>query len=51
MESFQKYLQSKEGKDKKDKKEKKLIKWENFVFFLRFVIVAAPFNWFSPDKL
>jgi hypothetical protein len=43
MESFQKYLLSKEGKDKKDKKDKKEKKWENFVFFLRFVIVAAPF--------
>ncbi len=43
MESFQKYLLSKERKDKKDKKRKKLIKWENLVFFLQFVIVAAPF--------
>ncbi len=41
---FSKILFVKKRKRQKRQKRKKLIKAENFVFFLRFVIVAAPFN-------
>jgi hypothetical protein len=36
-------------KRRKRQKWKKLIKWENFVFFCRFVIVAAPFLTTHPE--
>jgi hypothetical protein len=41
---FSKILFVKRRKRQKRQKRKKLIKAESFVFFLRFVIVAAPFT-------